>query len=72
MLLYRQHFGIAGSSCIVGLNLLHTCWQGLYVEMKFERPSRIQALTLPMILEKQHRGMIAQVGISLQLWSSCC
>jgi ATP-dependent RNA helicase DDX19/DBP5 len=35
--------------------------QGLYTEMKFERPSRIQATTLPMILRPPYRSMIAQV-----------
>ncbi len=30
--------------------------------MKFERPSRIQATTLPMILRPPWRSMIAQVG----------
>ncbi len=30
--------------------------QGLYTEMKFERPSRIQALTLPMILTPDASG----------------
>ena len=34
--------------------------QGLYTEMKFERPSRIQAQTLPMILTPPHRSLIAQ------------
>lgn len=34
--------------------------QGLYTEMKFERPSRIQATTLPMILRPPYRSMIAQ------------
>ena len=37
--------------------------QGLYTEMKFERPSRIQATTLPMILRPPHRSMIAQVHL---------
>ena len=35
--------------------------QGLYTEMKFEKPSRIQALTLPMILTPPYRSLIAQV-----------
>lgn len=46
---------------------MHGPWhllQGLYTEMKFEHPSRIQAMTLPMIMEKdpqgQHRDLIAQ------------
>ena len=34
--------------------------QGLYTEMKFERPSRIQAVTLPMILTPPYKSMIAQ------------
>ncbi|KAK9845721.1 hypothetical protein WJX81_000486 [Elliptochloris bilobata] len=34
--------------------------QGLYTEMKFEKPSRIQAKTLPMILTKPYRSLIAQ------------
>mmetsp|Transcript_26815 Transcript_26815/g.58465 ORF Transcript_26815/g.58465 Transcript_26815/m.58465 type:complete len:483 (+) Transcript_26815:39-1487(+) len=34
--------------------------QGLYVEMKFERPSRVQAITLPMILTPPHKDLIAQ------------
>ena len=35
--------------------------QGLYTEMKFEKPSRIQATTLPMILKPPYRSLIAQV-----------
>ena len=34
--------------------------QGLYTEMKFEKPSRIQAKTLPMILTPPYRSLIAQ------------
>lgn len=34
--------------------------QGLYTEMKFERPSKVQAQTLPMILSPPHRSLIAQ------------
>lgn len=34
--------------------------QGLYSEMKFERPSKIQGETLPMILQPPHRNLIAQ------------
>lgn len=34
--------------------------QGLYSEMKFERPSRIQAQTLPMILAPPYKSLIAQ------------
>lgn len=35
--------------------------QGLYTEMKFEKPSKIQAKTLPMILTPPYKSMIAQV-----------
>eukprot|EP00803_Ostreobium_quekettii_P008204 evm.model.scf_1907.5 EVM.evm.TU.scf_1907.5 scf_1907:24284-27396(+) len=34
--------------------------EGLYVEMKFQRPSKVQATTLPMILNPPHRDLIAQ------------
>ena len=34
--------------------------QGLYNEMKFERPSRVQAETLPMILTPPFRNLVAQ------------
>lgn len=34
--------------------------KGLYVEMKFERPSKVQAITLPMILTPPYKDLIAQ------------
>ena len=34
--------------------------KGLYIEMKFERPSLIQAKTLPMILNPPFKDLIAQ------------
>ncbi|CAJ2672548.1 DEAD-box ATP-dependent RNA helicase 38 [Trifolium pratense] len=34
--------------------------KGLYVEMKFQKPSKIQAVSLPMILNPPHRDLIAQ------------
>jgi len=42
------------------LHLSPELLQGLYTEMKFERPSRIQATTLPMILTPPYRSLIAQ------------
>ena len=42
--------------------------QGLYTEMKFEKPSRIQALTLPMILKAPYRSLIAQVLSVMWQW----
>ncbi|KAL4418934.1 hypothetical protein ABPG77_009114 [Micractinium sp. CCAP 211/92] len=42
------------------LGLSQELLQGLYTEMKFERPSRIQAQTLPMILTPPYRSLIAQ------------
>ena len=35
--------------------------QGIYTEMKFDKPSRIQAKSLPMILTPPYRSLIAQV-----------
>lgn len=42
------------------LNLTEELLKGLYVEMRFERPSKIQAITLPMILTPPYKNLIAQ------------
>ncbi|XP_047327612.1 DEAD-box ATP-dependent RNA helicase 38-like [Impatiens glandulifera] len=42
------------------LNLSPELIKGLYVEMKFTRPSKIQAVSLPMILTPPHKHLIAQ------------
>ncbi|XP_061337686.1 DEAD-box ATP-dependent RNA helicase 38 [Gastrolobium bilobum] len=42
------------------LNLSTELLKGLYVEMKFQKPSKIQAITLPMILNPPNRDLIAQ------------
>ncbi|KAJ0443498.1 putative RNA helicase [Helianthus annuus] len=42
------------------LNLSPELLKGLYVEMKFERPSKIQSISLPMILTPPHKNLIAQ------------
>lgn len=42
------------------LNLSPDLLKGLYVEMKFERPSKIQAHSLPMILTPPYKHLIAQ------------
>ncbi|MED6149703.1 DEAD-box ATP-dependent RNA helicase 38 [Stylosanthes scabra] len=42
------------------LNLSAELLKGLYVEMKFQKPSKIQAISLPMILNPPHRDLIAQ------------
>ncbi|GMJ12070.1 hypothetical protein HRI_004876200 [Hibiscus trionum] len=42
------------------LNLSPELLKGLYVEMKFEKPSKIQAISLPMILNPPHKDLIAQ------------
>ncbi|KAJ0503333.1 putative RNA helicase [Helianthus annuus] len=34
--------------------------RGLYVEMRFERPSKIQSQTLPMILTPPYKSLVAQ------------
>jgi ATP-dependent RNA helicase DDX19/DBP5 len=43
------------------LDLCPELLKGLYTEMKFEKPSRIQAETLPMMLQPPYRNLIAQV-----------
>ncbi|XP_024381220.1 DEAD-box ATP-dependent RNA helicase 38 [Physcomitrium patens] len=42
------------------LNLSQELLQGLYSEMKFEKPSKIQAATLPMIVSPPYQNLIAQ------------
>ncbi|KAK7273696.1 hypothetical protein RIF29_14755 [Crotalaria pallida] len=42
------------------LNLSPELLKGLYVEMKFQKPSKIQAISLPMILNPPHKDLIAQ------------
>ncbi|KAL0724963.1 hypothetical protein Bca4012_039562 [Brassica carinata] len=42
------------------LNLSPELMKGLYVEMKFEKPSKIQAISLPMIITPPHKHLIAQ------------
>ncbi|XP_010527881.1 PREDICTED: DEAD-box ATP-dependent RNA helicase 38 [Tarenaya hassleriana] len=42
------------------LNLSPELLKGLYVEMKFQKPSKIQAISLPMILTPPHKHLVAQ------------
>ncbi|XP_071700612.1 DEAD-box ATP-dependent RNA helicase 38-like [Rutidosis leptorrhynchoides] len=42
------------------LNISHELLKGLYIEMKFERPSKIQSISLPMIMTPPFKGLIAQ------------
>ncbi|OAY42787.1 DEAD-box ATP-dependent RNA helicase 38 [Manihot esculenta] len=42
------------------LNLSPELLKGLYVEMKFQKPSKIQAISLPMILTSPYKDLIAQ------------
>lgn len=42
------------------LNLSPELLQGIYSEMKFEKPSKIQAATLPMIVSPPYQNLIAQ------------
>ncbi|KAK8508284.1 hypothetical protein V6N13_055732 [Hibiscus sabdariffa] len=42
------------------LNLSPELLKALYVEMKFEKPSKIQAISLPMILNPPYMDLIAQ------------
>lgn len=42
------------------LNLSESLLRGIYSEMKFEKPSRIQAETLPLILTPPYENLVAQ------------
>ncbi|GFS45917.1 P-loop containing nucleoside triphosphate hydrolases superfamily protein [Actinidia rufa] len=50
----------ASAKSFEDLNLAPDLLKGLYVEMKFERPSKIQAISLPMILTPPYKHLIAQ------------
>lgn len=42
------------------LNLTSELLRGIYEEMKFQRPSKIQAISLPMILTPPYKDLVAQ------------
>ncbi|XP_028789933.1 DEAD-box ATP-dependent RNA helicase 38 [Neltuma alba] len=48
------------ASTFEDLNLTPELLKGLYVEMKFQKPSKIQAISLPMILSPPFKDLIAQ------------
>lgn len=50
----------SSASTFADLNLSPELLKGLYVEMKFQKPSKIQAISLPMILTPPHKDLIAQ------------
>ena len=57
------------ASTFEDLNLSKELLKGLYIEMKFQKPSKIQAISLPMILTPPHKDLIAQAhnGFSVNL-----
>jgi ATP-dependent RNA helicase DDX19/DBP5 len=48
------------ASSFEDLNLSPKLLKGLYVEMKFQKPSKIQGISLLMILNLLHKDLIAQ------------
>ncbi|KAK3406250.1 hypothetical protein EUGRSUZ_K02417 [Eucalyptus grandis] len=48
------------ASTFEDLNLSPELLKGLYVDMKFQKPSKIQAISLPMILTPPYKDLIAQ------------
>jgi ATP-dependent RNA helicase DDX19/DBP5 len=48
------------ASTFEDLNLSEAVLKGLYVEMGFKKPSKIQAITLPMILTPPYKDLVAQ------------
>ncbi|XP_043695611.1 DEAD-box ATP-dependent RNA helicase 38-like isoform X2 [Telopea speciosissima] len=48
------------ASTFEDLKLSHELLQALYVDMNFERPSKIQAISLPMVLTPPYKNLIAQ------------
>ncbi|KAF3959126.1 hypothetical protein CMV_016031 [Castanea mollissima] len=51
------------------LNVSKELLKGLYIETKFQKPSKIQAISLPLILTPPHKDLIAQEnnGFSVNL-----
>ena len=50
----------SSASTFEDLNLSKELLKGLYVEMRFHKPSKIQAISLPMILTPPYKHLIAQ------------
>ncbi|KAL5742855.1 hypothetical protein ACOSP7_029587 [Xanthoceras sorbifolium] len=48
------------ASTFEDLNLSPELLKGLYVDMKFQKPSKIQAISLPMILTPPYKNLVAQ------------
>ncbi|TXG58388.1 hypothetical protein EZV62_016217 [Acer yangbiense] len=48
------------ASTFEDLNLTPELLKGLYVDMKFHKPSKIQAISLPMILTPPYKNLVAQ------------
>ena len=48
------------ASTFEDLNLSKELLKGLYIEMKFQKPGKIQAISLPMILTPPHKDLITQ------------
>ncbi|KAL5563781.1 hypothetical protein UlMin_033528 [Ulmus minor] len=48
------------ASSFEDLKLSPELLKGLYVEMKFQKPSKLQAISLPMILNSPYKDLIAQ------------
>lgn len=54
---------IRSATTFEDLGLREDLLKGIYDEMNFNKPSRIQATTLPMILEPPYLSMVAQVRL---------
>ena len=48
------------ASTFEDLKLTPALLKGLYVDLKFQRPSKIQAISLPMILTPPYKNLVAQ------------
>jgi len=48
------------ATTFIDLSLSKELLKGLFLEMGFRKPSKIQAISLPMILEPPYKDLIAQ------------
>ncbi|KAJ4724193.1 DEAD-box ATP-dependent RNA helicase [Melia azedarach] len=56
----RSDTPYTSASTFEDLNLSPELLKGLYVDMKFQKPSKIQAISLPMILTPPYKNLVAQ------------
>lgn len=58
---YNELYEAPNMSSFEEIGLADDIVKALYVEMKFDKPSKIQAMTLPTICKEPYPSLVAQV-----------